>query len=112
MSSKTPPEIPAAGLEDGAAGPWRSLDKTLAAGFVAGAYIAVAGLLAIVVSGGLNPKIWGSVHTLLGATVFTIGFVLLVVAAPPWALLPSAGTVEPLSPPAVPAGAPEAARSR
>jgi len=111
MSSTTPPEIAAAGVEDGTAGSRRSWDKSLVAGVQAGAYIAVAGLLAIVVSAGLDPKIWGGVHALFRGAVFSIGLVLLVIAAPPWALLP-AGTVEPLSPPAVPKGAPEAARSR
>jgi formate/nitrite transporter FocA (FNT family) len=112
VSSKTPPEIAAAGVEDGAASARRSWDGALVAGLVAGAYIAVAGLLAIVVSAGVDPKIWGSIHTLLWAAVFSIGLVLLVVAAPPWLLLPSAGSAEPLSPPAVPKAAPEAARSR
>jgi formate/nitrite transporter FocA (FNT family) len=108
MSSEASPEIAAADVGHGSAGARRSWDKALVAGFVAGAYVAVAGLLAIVVSAGLDPKIWGNVHTLLQAAVFSIGLLLLVSAAPPWALPAS----EPLSPPAVPRGAPEAARSR
>ena len=112
MSSKTSPEIVAPGVEHRSAGSRRSWDKALVAGFVAATYVAVAGLLAIVVSADLDPKIWGNVHTLLQATVFSMCLLLLVSAAPPWALPASDGNGGPVSPPAVPRGAPEAARSR
>jgi formate/nitrite transporter FocA (FNT family) len=114
MSSKTSPEIAAAAVEDGADSSRRSWDRARVAGvpWLAGGYIAVAGLLAIVVSAEVDPKIWGSVHTLLRLGVFSISLLLLVAAAPPWALLPSADPPAPLSRRALPKGAPEAARSR
>jgi formate/nitrite transporter len=57
--------------------PW---DKALVAGFLAGAYIALAGLLAITVSAGLDPKIWGTVPTLIAGSVFALGLILVVIA--------------------------------
>jgi formate/nitrite transporter len=80
MSFKSPAEIAHAGVASGttkAALPW---DKALVAGFLAGAYIAFAGLLAIVASAGMDPKIWGGVQTLVTGGVFALGLVLVVVA--------------------------------
>jgi formate/nitrite transporter len=80
MPFKSPPEIARAGVETGArkaALPW---DKALVAGFLAGAYIAFAGLLAIVTSAGMDPQTWGGVQTLVTGSVFTLGLVLVVVA--------------------------------
>jgi formate/nitrite transporter len=57
--------------------PW---DKALVAGFLAGAYIAFGGLLAITVSAGLDPKLWGGLITLATGGVFTLGLVLVVIA--------------------------------
>jgi formate/nitrite transporter len=57
--------------------PW---DKALVAGFLAGAYIAFAGLLAITVSGGLDPAQWGGLITLFTGAVFAMGLVLVIVA--------------------------------
>ena len=50
------------------------------AGFLAGAYIAFGGLLAITVSSGLNPEIWGSLPTLVTGAVFSLGLILVVIA--------------------------------
>jgi formate/nitrite transporter len=80
MAYKTPPEIAAAGVETGVAKSLLSWDRALVAGFLAGAYIALAGLLAIVASAGLNPAMWGGVQTLITGAVFTLGLVLVVVA--------------------------------
>jgi formate/nitrite transporter len=80
MSYKSPPEIARAGVATGvtkAALPW---DKALVAGFLAGAYIAFAGLLAIVASAGMDPKLWGGVQTLVTGGVFALGLILVVVA--------------------------------
>jgi formate/nitrite transporter len=49
-------------------------------GFLAGAYIAFGGLLAITVSSGLRPEIWGSLPTLVTGAVFSLGLILVVVA--------------------------------
>jgi formate transporter len=54
--------------------------RTLAAGFLAGAYIAFGGLLAITVSSGLDPKTWGTLPTLFTGAVFALGLILVVVA--------------------------------
>jgi formate/nitrite transporter len=80
MSFKTPPEIAAAGVETGASKAALTWDKALVAGFLAGAYIAFAGLLAVVASAGMDPRIWGGVQTVITGSVFTLGLVLVVVA--------------------------------
>jgi formate/nitrite transporter len=80
MAYKTPPEIAAAGVASGETKSLLSWDKALVAGFLGGAYIALAGLLAIVVSAGLNPASWGGALTLITGAVFTLGLVLVIVA--------------------------------
>ncbi|HEY6761796.1 MAG TPA: formate/nitrite transporter family protein [Baekduia sp.] len=80
MSFKTPAEIAVAGVETGTTKAALSWDKALVAGFLAGAYIAFAGLLAVVTSAGMDPKLWGGVQTLVTGGVFTLGLVLVVVA--------------------------------
>jgi formate/nitrite transporter len=80
MPYKTPPEIAVASVATGVSKSRLSWDKALVAGFLAGAYIALAGLLAVVVSAGLEPATWGGVQTLVTGAVFTLGLVLVVVA--------------------------------
>jgi formate/nitrite transporter len=80
MSFKSPPEIASAGVQTGVTKAALSWDKALVAGFLAGAYIAFAGLLAIVASAGMDPKLWGGVQTLVTGGVFALGLVLVVVA--------------------------------
>jgi formate/nitrite transporter len=80
MSFKTPPQIARTGVETGMAKAALSWDRALVAGFLAGAYIAFAGLLAIVTSAGMDPKLWGGVQTLVTGGVFALGLVLVVVA--------------------------------
>jgi formate transporter len=80
MAYKTPPQIAAAGVASGVSKSRLSWDKALVAGFLGGAYIALAGLLAIVVSAGLNPASWGGALTLITGAVFTLGLVLVIVA--------------------------------
>jgi formate transporter len=80
MSFKTPPEVARAGVKTGTAKAGLSWDKALVAGFLAGAYIAFAGLLAIVASAGMDPKLWGGVQTLVTGGVFALGLILVVVA--------------------------------
>jgi formate/nitrite transporter len=55
-------------------------DKTLVGSFLAGAYIAFGGLVAIAVSSGLDPEIWGSLPTLFTGAAFTLGLVLVLIA--------------------------------
>ena len=49
-------------------------------GFLAGAYIAFGGLVAIAVSSGLKPETWGTLPTLFAGSVFALGLVLVVLA--------------------------------
>jgi formate/nitrite transporter len=80
MAFRDPQAIAMVGIESGEKKARLRWDKALVAGFLAGAYIAFAGLLAITVSAGLDPKTWGGVVTLLTGGVFTLGLVLVVVA--------------------------------
>src|SRR3954454_11969752 len=80
MSFKDPKAITAAGIERGTEKGKLSLGKILVASFLAGAYIAFGGLLAITVSSGLDPKIWGTLPTLFTGAVFALGLILVVIA--------------------------------
>jgi formate/nitrite transporter len=80
MSYKSPPEIARAGVSTGTTKAALSWDKAVVAGFLAGAYIAFAGLLAIVASAGMDPKVWGGVQTVVTGGVFALGLILVVVA--------------------------------
>jgi formate/nitrite transporter len=80
MATKTPQQIAEAAVETGttkAKLPW---DKALVGGFLAGAYIAFGGLVAIAVSSGLKPETWGTLPTLFSGAVFALGLVLVVLA--------------------------------
>jgi formate/nitrite transporter len=79
MTYKVPKEIARAGVETGSTKARLSWDKALVAGFLAGAYIAIAGLLAIVVSAGM-PKAWGGLPTFITGAVFSTGLILVVIA--------------------------------
>jgi formate/nitrite transporter FocA (FNT family) len=63
MATKTPQEIAEAAVDTGATKAKLGWDKALVGGFLAGAYIAFGGLVAIAVSSGLNPEIWGTLPT-------------------------------------------------
>jgi formate/nitrite transporter len=80
MAYKDPQAIALAGMETGEEKARLSWDKALVAGFLGGAYIAFAGLLAITVSAGLDKARWGGVITLLTGSVFSLGLILVVVA--------------------------------
>src|SRR5436190_1035847 len=80
MSYKDPKAIMLAGAKTGATKARLAPGKALVAGFLAGAYIAFAGLLAITVSAGLKPEIWGTLPTLFTGSVFALGLILVVVA--------------------------------
>jgi formate/nitrite transporter len=80
MAYKDPQAITQAGIETGVKKAKLSWDKALVAGFLAGAYIAFAGLLAITVSSGMRPEIWGTLPTLFTGAVFALGLILVVIA--------------------------------
>jgi formate/nitrite transporter len=80
MAFKDPQAITMAGMDTGAKKTLLSPDKALVAGFLAGAYIAFASLLAITVSAGLDKATWGGLITLFTGSVFALGLILVVVA--------------------------------
>jgi formate/nitrite transporter len=80
MAFKNPQAITATGITTGTTKAALTWDKALVAGFLAGAYIAFGGLLAITVSAGLDPKIWGTLPTFFTGAVFSLGLILVVIA--------------------------------
>ncbi len=80
MAFKSPQGITEAGIETGVTKAALSWDKAIVAGFLAGAYIAFAGLLAIATTSGLDPKTWGTLPTLVAGSVFALGLILVVLA--------------------------------
>jgi formate transporter len=80
VAFKDPKAVTEAGTEKGVEKAHLSWDRALVAGFLAGAYIAFGGLLAITVSAGLNPDIWGGLSTFFTGAVFALGLVLVVIA--------------------------------
>ena len=103
MPFKDPAAITQAGIATGVKKAGLSVDKMLVSGFLAGAYIAFASLLAITVSAGLDPKVWGTLPTLFTGFVFVLGLVLVVVAGGElltgnMALLPLSGLARKLGP--------------
>lgn len=81
MSSyNTPPQVAEAAVESGVSKANLPLGKMAVSGFLAGAYIAFGGLLAVVVSAGMDVKTWGGMITLATGVVFSLGLVLVVIA--------------------------------
>jgi formate transporter len=80
MTAKQPPEIAQAAVETGVKKAHLGWDKVLVGSFLAGAYIAFGGLVAITVSSGLDPKTWGTLPTLFMGAAFTLGLVLVLIA--------------------------------
>jgi formate/nitrite transporter len=80
MATKTPQEIAEAAVDTGTSKAKLGWDKALVGGFLAGAYIAFGGLVAIAVSSGLDPEVWGTLPTLFSGAVFALGLVLVVLA--------------------------------
>jgi formate transporter len=80
MAFKDPKAITKVATEKGIEKAHLPAGKAVVAGFLAGAYIAFASLLAVVVSSGLNVEVWGGVITLITGGVFTLGLVLVIIA--------------------------------
>ncbi len=80
MATKEPSDIAHTAVATGVKKAELRWDKTLVGSFLAGAYIAFGGLVAITVSSGLDPEIWGSLPTLFTGAAFTLGLVLVLVA--------------------------------
>ena len=80
MATKEPADIARAAVATGIKKAELRWDKTLVGSFLAGAYIAFGGLVAITVSSGLDPATWGTLPTLFTGAAFTLGLVLVLVA--------------------------------
>jgi formate transporter len=80
MGFKDPEGITRAATAAGAAKAELAWHKALVAGFLAGAFIALGGLLAVSASAGLDPKTWGALPTLVTGATFSVGLMLVVIA--------------------------------
>ncbi|TQN43984.1 formate/nitrite transporter [Blastococcus colisei] len=80
MSAREPAEMAQVATETGAKKTRRTWDRVLVSAFLAGAYIAFGGLVAITVSAGLDPGTWGTLPTLFTGIAFTLGLVLVLIA--------------------------------
>jgi formate/nitrite transporter len=80
MSARQPAEMAKVASETGTKKTGRAWDRVLVSAFLAGAYIAFGGLVAITVSAGLDPGTWGTLPTLFTGAVFTLGLVLVLIA--------------------------------
>ncbi|WP_104524440.1 formate/nitrite transporter family protein [Blastococcus atacamensis] len=80
MSAREPQEMAEVAAETGAKKVHRTWDRVLVSAFLAGAYIAFGGLVAITVSSGLDPATWGTLPTLFMGAAFTLGLVLVLIA--------------------------------
>jgi formate transporter len=80
MAYKTPDQIATAAVNTGLAKANLSPGRMLGGSFLAGAYIAFAGLLGIAVTSGLPPAIWGTLPTLIFGAAFSMGLILVIIA--------------------------------
>jgi formate transporter len=80
MAFKDPKGITEAATAAGSTKAALPAAKLLLAGFLAGAFIAFGGLLAVAASAGLDPKVWGALPTLITGAVFSVGLMLVVIA--------------------------------
>lgn len=80
MAAREPKELAEVAATTGAKKVDRTWDKVLVSAFLAGAYIAFGGMVAIAVSSGLDPATWGTLPTLFTGATFTLGLVLVIIA--------------------------------
>lgn len=80
MSAREPQETAEVAVKAGVKKARRTWDQVLLSSFLAGAYIAFGGMVAISVSSGLDPETWGTLPTLFTGAAFTLGLVLVVIA--------------------------------
>ena len=80
MTAREPQEMAQVAAEAGAKKIHRTWDKVFLSSFLAGAYISFGALVAITVSSGLEPNIWGTLPTLFTGAAFTLGLVLVLIA--------------------------------
>jgi formate/nitrite transporter len=77
---KPPQDITKAAIETGVKKATLRPEKALVAGFLAGAYIAIAGILSITVASGMRPEIWGTLPSFFSGAVFALGLILVIIA--------------------------------
>ena len=80
MTYNTPPQVAALAVDTGVTKAALPAGKAAVGGFLAGAYIAFASLLAVIVSAGLDPKQWGGLITLVTGLAFSLGLILVLIA--------------------------------
>jgi formate/nitrite transporter len=80
MAYKTPDQIATTAVNAGVAKADLDPSRMLGGSFLAGAYIAFAGLLGIVVTAGMPAATWGNFPTLIFGAVFSLGLILVVIA--------------------------------
>ncbi|PPK92161.1 formate/nitrite transporter [Kineococcus xinjiangensis] len=80
MSYKTPDQIAVAASAAGLKKASTPLPNMLVGGFLAGAYIAFGGLVAIEVTAGMDREQWGGLVTLASGSVFSLGLILVIIA--------------------------------
>ncbi len=80
MSVREPEETAQVAVATGTKKTHRTWDRVLVSSFLAGAYIAFGGMVAITVSSGLDPATWGTLPTLFTGAAFTLGLVLVLIA--------------------------------
>jgi formate transporter len=80
MTAREPQEMAQVAAAMGAKKTRRTWDRVLVSAFLAGAYIAFGALVAITVSAGLDPAVWGTLPTLFTGMAFTLGLVLVLIA--------------------------------
>ena len=80
MTARKPQEMAQVATATGAKKVSRTWDRVLVSAFLAGAYISFGALVAITVSSGLDPAIWGTLPTLFTGAAFTLGLVLVLIA--------------------------------
>jgi len=80
MACKSPAQVCEAMVNGGKGRTQQTVLVTLLLAFLAGAYIAFGGALAIRATGQLPPEIWGSLSKFIFGAVFPVGLVLVLVA--------------------------------
>jgi len=80
MACKTPVQVCEAMVNGGRARTQQTILTTLLLAFLAGAYIALGGILAVRATGALPAEVWGSLSKFIFGAVFPVGLVLVLIA--------------------------------
>lgn len=80
MACKSPGQVCEAMINGGRGRTQQTVLTTLLLAFLAGAYIALGGILAVRATGSLPPEVWGSLSKFIFGAVFPVGLVLVLIA--------------------------------